>query len=114
MKVLMISLDKGLLGKGQLGDVVSRHAEYGQYAKKLDIIVFSRVGFNFNQISPTVFAYPTNSANKFLYLVDAYKIGCRLFKKDNYQLVFTQAPFITGLAGWLFIHKMNAKIMVFF
>ncbi|OGY50284.1 MAG: hypothetical protein A3J65_04615 [Candidatus Buchananbacteria bacterium RIFCSPHIGHO2_02_FULL_45_11b] len=112
MKVLMISLDKGLLGKGQLGDVVSRHAEYGQYAKKLDIIVFSRVGFNFNQISPTVFAYPTNSANKFLYLVDAYKIGCRLFKKDNYQLVVTQAPFITGLAGWFLAKKFKAKLLV--
>src|SRR3989338_42357 len=94
MKVLMISLDKGLLGKGQLGDVFSRH------------------GFNFNQISPTVFAYPTNSANKFLYLVDAYKIGCRLFKKDNYQLVVTQAPFITGLAGRFLAKKFKAKLLV--
>lgn len=112
MKVLMISLDKGLLGKGQLGDVVSRHAEYGKYAARLDIIVFSRAGFNRNQISPKVFVYPTNSANKFLYLIDAYKIGRRLFKKENYNLVVTQAPFITGLAGWLLAKKFKAKLLV--
>ena len=114
MKVLMISLDRGLLGKGELGDVSSRHREYGKYVERLDIIVFSRAGFSANQISESVTAYPTNSKSKFNYLVDAYKIGRQLFKKNNYQLVVTQAPFISGLVGYRLAKKFKAKLLIHF
>ncbi|MFA6410053.1 MAG: glycosyltransferase [Candidatus Buchananbacteria bacterium] len=114
MKVLMISLDRGLLGKGELGDVTSRHREYGKYVQKLDIIVFSRAGFTQNKISENVTAYPTNSKNKFLYLVDAYNIGRRLFGSTQYQLVVTQAPFISGLVGYFLAKQFKAKLLIHF
>ncbi|MFA6215947.1 MAG: glycosyltransferase [Patescibacteria group bacterium] len=114
VKVLMISLDRGLLGKGELGDVSSRHREYGKFVEKLDIIVFSRAGFNKNQISETVAAYPTNSKSKFGYLCDAYRIGKKLFAENQYQLLATQAPFISGLVGYFLAKKYQAKLLIHF
>jgi len=114
MKVLMISLDKGLLGKGELGDVTSRHQEYGKYVEKLDIVVFSRTGFEINKISENVTAYPSNSKTKFGYLFDSCKIGRKLFKENKYQLVVTQAPFISGLVGYRLAKKFKAKLLIHF
>ena len=45
MKILMLSIDKGLLGQGQLGDVVERHKKYSEFCDKLDIIVFNKLSF---------------------------------------------------------------------
>lgn len=114
MKVLMISLDKGLLGKGELGDVTSRHQEYGKHIEKLDIVVFSRAGFEINKISENVIAYPSNSKTKFGYLFDTCKIGRKLFKENKYQLVVTQAPFISGLVGYRLAKKFKAKLLIHF
>jgi len=114
MKVLMVSLDKGLLGKGELGDVVSRHQEYGQHVEKLDIVVFSRIGFEINKISENVIAYPSNSKTKFGYLFDSCRIGKKLFRENQYQLVVTQAPFISGLVGYRLAKKFKAKLLIHF
>jgi len=114
MKVLMISIDKGLLGQGQLGDVVERHKKYGDYAGQLDIIVFSKKGFAINKISEKVTAYPTNSVNKFKYFFDAVRIGRNLFATTKYDLVVTQEPFITGLVGVKLKKKFGAKLLVHF
>jgi glycosyltransferase involved in cell wall biosynthesis len=110
----MISLDRGLLGKGELGDVTSRHKEYGQYVQRLDIIVFSRKGYLENKISETVSAYPTNSNSKFNYLFNAYQIGRELFSHNAYDLVVTQAPFISGLIGYWLAKKFRAKLLIHF
>ena len=41
MRVLMISLDRGLLGHKGSGDVVERHRKYADLAGHLDVIVVS-------------------------------------------------------------------------
>src|SRR3989344_1486410 len=99
MKVLIISIDKGLLGQGQLGDVVERHKKYGDFCDRLDIIVLAKKGFSEYKISDKVTAYPTNSYSKLRYGCDAYKIGKKLFQENNYDLIITQTPFIDGLVG---------------
>ena len=83
MKVLMISIDRGLLGQGQLGDVVERHTEYGKHVDQLDIIIFSVKGFEPYQISSNVKSYPTNSKSKLHYFFDAKKIGQKLFTNSQ-------------------------------
>lgn len=110
----MISLDRGLLGKGELGDVTSRHREYGKYVERLDIIVFSRGGFSENKINKNVTAYPTNSKNKIGYLFDTFKIGKKLFRENDYRLVVTQAPFISGLVGYKLAKRFKAKLLIHF
>lgn len=112
MKVLIISIDKGLLGRDELGDVMARHAQYGQFVEKIDIIVFSPKGYSSNQIAENVKAYPTNSDNKMEYFFDAYKIGKKLFQTNNYDLIITQDPFVTGIVGWRLKRKFKSKLLV--
>lgn len=114
MKVLIVSIDKGLLGQGQLGDVVERHRKYGQFCDRLDIIVLSPSGFERYKISDQVTAYPSNSYSKIKYYFDACSIGWSLFKANKYDLIVTQDPFITGLVGWRLKRKFNAKLLVNF
>jgi len=114
MQVLMISIDKGLLGRGQLGDVVERHKKYGQRVERLDIIVFCKKGFSPYKISDKVIAYPTNSFSRLKYYGDAKKIGKKLFAENKYDLIVTQEPFLTGLAGVKLKKKFGAKLLVHF
>lgn len=114
MKILMISIDKGLLGQGELGDVVDRHRLYAQYTEKLDIIVFSRQGYSVNQISEKATAFPTNSKTRLGYLFDAFKIGKKICQTKKIDLVITQAPFISGLVGYLLAKKFKTKLLLHF
>ncbi|MBI3291175.1 glycosyltransferase family 4 protein [Candidatus Falkowbacteria bacterium] len=114
MKILMISIDKGLLGKGQLGDVTERHKTYGQFCGRLDIIVFCPKGSAENKISEKVTAYPTNSSGKLKYFFDAKKIGQKLFSLNHYDLIVVQEPFLTGLLGYRLKKQFNSKLLVHF
>ena len=112
MNILMISLDKGLLGKGQLGDVVERHIEYGKNVESLDIIVFAKHGHENFTLSTNVKAYPTNSRKKFFYPFDALRIAKTLFQKKKYDLIVTQDPFLTGFVGYKLKKNFGAKLLV--
>ncbi len=114
MKVLMISLDKGLLGQGQLGDVVERHKKYGDQVERLDIIVFSGPEYDTNIISDHVTAYPTRSNGKVSFTQDARRIAEELFQKNTYNLIVTQEPFFTGWVGFRLKRKHHAKLLVHF
>ncbi len=121
MKLLMISTDRNIFEEGNA--VQSRMAEYGTLVDELHIIVFSVRGGRFKNtdsrphrlwrslggrarftISKNVWAYPTNSLSRWLYVFDAYRIGKHILS-ENYQLstknllISCQDPFETGLVG---------------
>lgn len=114
MNVLMISLDKGLLGGGGLGDVVLRHRLYGEQPglEQLDIIVLSRRGFWPYAISATVQAHPTNSVSPWLYLPDGVRLAHKLCAGRVYDVVVTQDPFLTGLIGAHLKRRHGCKLLV--
>jgi len=114
MKVLMISIDKGLLGKGQLGDVIERHKKYGEFCDALDIIVFATGKYDDYKISDKVKSYATNSKSKLSYYFDAIGMAKKLFDKNKYDLIVTQTPFVDGLVGWSLKKKFGAKLLVHF
>ncbi len=114
MNVLMISIDKGLLGQGQLGDVVERHIQYGEYCQKLDIIVLSKKGYEEYNLSSKVTSYPTNSLNGILYFFDGLRLGHQLCQQTDYDLIVTQTPFVTGLIGLNLKNKYGSKLLVHF
>lgn len=114
MKVLMISLDKTLLGADYSGDVLERHKKYAQYIDELDIIVLSKKGFNEQRINDKLFIYPTNSLSKLFYVQNACKIAKKLFSKNKFDLVVTQEPFLTALAGWKIKKKFKVPLLVHF
>lgn len=115
MNILMISLDRALLGeKVSTGDVVARHKDYGQYLGKLDIIICTKKGYQTKKLADNVFCYPTNSSTKLSYLTKSLKIARQLFSGNSYDLIVCQDPFLTGLAGYLIKRKFNTKLLVHF
>lgn len=119
MKILMISIDKGLLGKNPMGDVIERHREYGEFCNVLDIIVFNNCSsietkkYNY-KISENITAYPTNSDNRLKYIKDGLRIAEKLFKENSYDLVVCQTPFLTGWLGAKLKKKFKTKLLVHF
>lgn len=114
LNVLMISIDQGLLGRGQLGDVVERHIAYAANSEvgRLDIIVLCRGVRQPYSLSPKVTAYPTNSRTKLGYFRDALRLGLHLADQHRYDLVVTQEPFITGLVGLRLKQRAGAQLLV--
>lgn len=52
--------------------------------------------------------HPTNSANRFLMLFDAIKIGNQIIKKENCTVITTQDLFETGFVGFI-LKQLNKK-----
>src|SRR3989344_7606147 len=98
MKVLMISTDRKIFEDGSA--VRARMIEYGKLFDELHIVVFTKRNLNVKiQISKNVFAYPTNSLSRFLYIFDAIKIGASIIKNCKLKIencvITTQDPFET-------------------
>ncbi len=138
MRVLMISIDRTLLGADYSGDVLERHQKYAQRAGQLDIIVFSKRSFRKRKINPQLTFYPTNSKTKLNYVFDAYAIAKSIYWPDKprtfrglfkslmprascsrkvrgkFDLIVAQDPFLTGLAGWLIKKRFKIPLLIHF
>ena len=112
MNIFMISLDRGLLGKDPLGDVIARHCEYGKHVSCLDILVLSLKGYKEYSISDRVTSYPVNAKNKFTLPLEAYDLARSLFLKKKYDLIVTQDPYIAGWIGLRLKRKSKTKLLV--
>ena len=118
LKVLSIGSDKNLFVKDS--DAQKRMRNYGKLFSELHIIVFttrkSQIPNLKSQISENVFAYPTNSKNKLLYIWDAYRIGKTII--DRWKLIIgnsvitAQDPFESGLVGWALKKKFNLPLQL--
>lgn len=89
MRVLMISLDRGLLGEGYSGNVVERHRRYADLAGALDIIVFASAKYDQQNPAPNLSVIPTRS-KKSRHYRSAAEIASRLFRQNRYDLLITQ------------------------
>jgi 1,2-diacylglycerol 3-alpha-glucosyltransferase len=113
MRVLIISLDKNLLGiEGAFGDAQDRHKLYGKYVEQLDIIVFNTKLTECLKLDDNIKACPTNSKTRFHYVFDAVKVGRLLNKDKKIDLIVCQDPFLTGLAGVMLKRKTGAKLII--
>ncbi len=79
MKVLMFSTDKNIFIEGS--EVQRRMVEYGSLVEELHIIIKSQNLNLKSQNFRNVFVYPTNDRWKFLYFINAYKIGKKIISK---------------------------------
>lgn len=105
--VIMISTDRKILEEGSA--VRARMAEYGALFGELHIVVFAKKGAGTGsaQIARNVFAYPTESPSKFLYVKDARAAVRRVVSERGLAageaarvtVVTCQDPFETGLVG---------------
>lgn len=109
MKILSVSTDRNIFKKGS--DVRSRVIDQGSVLDELHIIVFAKKGLGLKkeQIAKNVWAYPTNSLSRWLYMQDAIRLGRQCSGMD---VITVQDPFETGLAGRKIAKHIGAKLQV--
>jgi glycosyltransferase involved in cell wall biosynthesis len=107
--VLAIGSDKKIFGEDSA--VRRRMEKYGALFDELHIIVFTRRSDNFEtiQIRENTWVYPTNSFSRWFYVFDAIRIGRKI---HHVNVVTTQDPFETGLAGSFIYKKLGARFHV--
>ena len=106
-KVLMVSLEKGLLKPGNLAR--NRILEYGKLVKQMTIIVFAREPYE--ETAENIHIISTNSSKPVFYVQDALLSAWKLRKK-NFDLVVTQDAAEAGLVGWIASKFCHAKLAV--
>ena len=108
LKVLMISTDRNIFVEGS--EAHTRMLEYGTLVKELHIIIFAKHSLGLKEMSmgENIFLYPTNSRSRMGYIQDAIKIVQR--QKLGVDIVTTQDPFETGLAGYFVSKKIVAPL----
>jgi glycosyltransferase involved in cell wall biosynthesis len=103
LHVLMIALgDQVLTGEG--GDTRQRHLEYAERVGHLHMVVYSPRESDFHEttLSDHLTVYPTRSATRPGFILDAYRLGVEVCHAHPIDLITTQDPFTTGLPGvWL-------------
>ena len=109
----MISSDRTLLSANS-GDALERHKKYADLAGQLDIIVFSKKGFNKRKINENLRIYPTNSKFKLTYIFDTYEIARNIYWPDKIDLIVCQDPFLTGLVGWFIKKRFKVPLLIHF
>lgn len=109
LNVLMIGLSDAILtGRGG-GDVRERHLEYAARVSHLHMIVYSprAHGLQPEQVSERFTVYPSRSRSALTFVWDAYRLGGRVCREHPIDLVTTQDPFSTGLAGLLLARRFG-------
>jgi glycosyltransferase involved in cell wall biosynthesis len=101
MHVLMISLDASLLGEPH-GNTVQRHLEYARRIGDLTVVTYNAAAEPRmpRQFTDTFAVYPTNT-RPVLFPWAAYRLAARIHREKPIDVVTTQDPFATGLAGVL-------------
>ena len=113
MKILMISMDKTLLGAVKSGgDAIERHKRYGEFCDELNIIVFCKKGFQKQQLSDNVFVWSTNSLTRWSFFCNAYKIGKQIYKNSPFDLVI--GDIFTSWPAWRLKRKFKIKFLMHF
>jgi glycosyltransferase involved in cell wall biosynthesis len=132
MKVLMLSTDENILREGT--EARGRMTEYSGLFDELHVVVLAAANTQYPisniQKDGKLFLYPTNSRNKLLALLDAYRIGKKIFLDNEVRLprpaiggsrndslnsgwaISAQDPFELGLVGYLLKKKFNAPLQL--
>ena len=110
MKVLTIGSDINLFKKNS--DVAKRAVKYGWQTDKYIIINFAKKGFSKLELSNQVTVYPTNSAGKLFYLLDAFKLAKKIVAREGIEVVSVQNPFEAAVVGWWLKKKFNIGLNI--
>lgn len=113
MHVLTISLGRNILRTGREQE---RMKLYARHLEQLSIIVLTRKKHGFTDAvhEGNLSVYPTNSGNRFMMLVDAFRIGIRILRKDITltRVVSAQDPLLIGWFSWMLSRMSGAHFHV--
>ncbi len=111
--VLMIALgDEVLTGLG--GDARERHIEYAERIGHLHMIAYSPRSRNLAQtaIAERLTVHPTRSATRLSFVWDAYRLGVCICRQTHIDVITTQDPFTTGLAGLMLKRRFGVPLHI--
>lgn len=110
MNLIAISLDKTMITPQSAS--LERMREYSQLVNKIFVIVWNRDQAQPIEHDGKLFVYPTNAKCKMGYYFATFKIAARIIQTNAIDLVFTQDPFETGLAGWWLKRKFRIPLQL--
>lgn len=89
MKVLMISLDKGMFGGGFSGDVAERHQKYADLAGSLDVLILSPGNFQ-DKVWSQNFRVFSSHSTRYQHFYKGLIKARDLHQENQYDLLITQ------------------------
>ncbi|MFA6393963.1 MAG: glycosyltransferase family 4 protein [Patescibacteria group bacterium] len=112
MNILAINLDKAIFKENSAS--LERLKEYSALAEKLFVIVWTREKFSPIVFGDRLIVYPTNSYCRLFYFFDTWRLARNILRKNKIDLIFTQDPFETGLAGALIaaINRIRLQLQI--
>ena len=112
MNVLMISIGDNILSN-PVGDALERQKKYANALGYIDMIVFSPKANNLKaQHYDNLSIYPTKSLNMITFVYDVLKIADDIRKEKRIDIVTTQDPFGTALAGYFIKKKYKIPLHI--
>jgi glycosyltransferase involved in cell wall biosynthesis len=112
MNVVSIGSDRKIFDAGSA--VRARIIEYGRLFTELHVIIFTQAKSHYTpeKISDNVWIYPTNSLNRYWYPLSARHVYKKQLRKIKFDVITTQDPFESGLAGWLISRVAKTKLHI--
>ena len=112
MNVLMISIGDNILSN-PVGDALPRQKKYAKTLGHIEMIVYSPKSHNLQaKHYDNLSIYPTMSLNMITFVYDVMKIVKEIIKKRAIDVITTQDPFGTALAGYLIKRKYNVPLHI--
>jgi len=110
MNLLVINLDKGIFSPNSAS--LERLKEYSRLVDKIFVIVWTKKKEQPMAFNEKLFIFPTNSCCRLAYYWATKKISRKIMTVNKIDLIFTQDPFETGLAGWRLAKKNKIKLQL--
>jgi len=112
MNVLMISIGDDILDN-PLGNSLERQKRYASALGFIDMIVYSKKSKNLCAAHyENISIHPSKSANMLTFVYDTIKIAKALIKQKKIDVITTQDPFGTALAGYFLKKQFNIPLHV--
>lgn len=108
----MISIGEDIL-LNPLGNTLERQQEYSSFLGNIDMIVFSPKTHNLKiKHYQNLTIYPSASYSMYTFIYDVLKVARKILKMKKIDIITTQDPFGTALAGYFLKKKYNIPLHI--
>jgi glycosyltransferase involved in cell wall biosynthesis len=118
VNLLAIGLDQTITQKptGVASDTRWRQLKYAGILENYHVIArtLDRVSKIPIQLADNFWVYPTDSVNKISFIWDAVRIGSQICRNNKIDVISTQDPFTTALAGYILKRRCSIPLSIQF
>ncbi len=113
INVLSVGDDIGI-GAGPENPSIKRHLEYARRCRQYIGLCYTTPGFSPFHLGENFHLYPTNSRNRFLFILDAIRLGSELIEKWSPQVIISQDAFGFGFVSYLLKKRFRLPLVIHF